>query len=42
MEFDYVTNRYLYPDKYIKMIPYFLNSIYGINAYTHAHIHMFV
>jgi hypothetical protein len=26
MEFDRVTNRYLYPDRYIKMIPYFLNS----------------
>jgi hypothetical protein len=25
MEFDHVTNRYLYPDRYIKMIPYFLN-----------------
>jgi sensor histidine kinase YesM len=24
MEFDHVTNRYLYPDRYIKMIPYFL------------------
>jgi hypothetical protein len=26
MEFDHVTNRYLYPDRYIKMIPYFLNE----------------
>jgi hypothetical protein len=26
MEFDHVTNRYLYPDKYIKMIPYILNK----------------
>jgi hypothetical protein len=26
MEFDHVTNRYLYPDRYIKMIPYFLNK----------------
>jgi hypothetical protein len=27
MEFDNVTNRYLYPDRYIlKMIPYFLNK----------------
>jgi hypothetical protein len=25
MEFDLVTNRYLYPDRYIKMMPYFLN-----------------
>jgi hypothetical protein len=25
IEFDLVTNRYLYPDRYIKMIPYFLN-----------------
>jgi hypothetical protein len=24
MEFDHMTNRYLYPDRYIKMIPYFL------------------
>jgi hypothetical protein len=24
MEFDHVTNRYLYPDRYIKMILYFL------------------
>ena len=26
MEFDHVTNRYLYPDRYIKMIPYFLTT----------------
>jgi hypothetical protein len=26
MEFDHVTNWYLYPDKYTKMIPYFLNT----------------
>jgi hypothetical protein len=26
MEFDHVTNRYLYPDRYIKMIPYFLKT----------------
>jgi hypothetical protein len=28
MEFaiDHVTNQYLYPDRYIKMIPYFLNN----------------
>jgi hypothetical protein len=25
MEFDHVTNRYLYRDRYIKMIPYFLS-----------------
>jgi hypothetical protein len=24
-EFDHVTNRYLHPDRYIKMISYFLN-----------------
>jgi hypothetical protein len=24
MEFDHVTNRYLYPDRYIKLIPYIL------------------
>jgi hypothetical protein len=28
MEFDHLTNRYLYPDRYIKMIPYFLNNYY--------------
>jgi hypothetical protein len=27
MEFDHVSNRYLYPDRYIKMIPYFLNNL---------------
>jgi hypothetical protein len=26
MEFDHVTNRYLYLDRYIKMSPYFLNK----------------
>jgi hypothetical protein len=26
MEFDHVTNRYLYPDRYMKMTPYFLNA----------------
>jgi hypothetical protein len=25
MEFDHVTNWYLYPDRYMKMILYFLN-----------------
>jgi hypothetical protein len=28
MEFDHVTNQYLYPDRYIKMIPYFLNKAF--------------
>jgi hypothetical protein len=28
MEFDPVTNRYLYLDRYIKMIPYFLNVLW--------------
>jgi hypothetical protein len=32
MEFDHVTNRYLYSDRYIKMIPYFLNY-YKCNKY---------
>jgi hypothetical protein len=27
MEFDYVINPYLYPDGYIKMIPYFLSRM---------------
>jgi hypothetical protein len=26
MEFDHATNWYLYPHKYFKMIPYFLNE----------------
>jgi hypothetical protein len=26
MEFDHVTNLYLYPDRYIKMIPYYLSE----------------
>jgi hypothetical protein len=26
MEFDHVTNRYLYPDRYIRLIPHFLNK----------------
>jgi hypothetical protein len=25
-EFYHMTNQYLYPDRYIKMIPYFLNT----------------
>jgi hypothetical protein len=28
MEFDHVTNRYLDPKSYIKMIPYFLKKTY--------------
>jgi hypothetical protein len=27
MEFGHVTNQYLYPDRYIKMMPYFLNDV---------------
>jgi hypothetical protein len=29
MEFDHVTDQYLYPDRYIKMIPYFFNNYFG-------------
>jgi hypothetical protein len=32
MEFNHVTNQYLYPDRYIKMIPYFLNAQPFINV----------
>jgi hypothetical protein len=35
MEFDHMTNRYLYPDRYNKMIPYFLNNqIVILNDYS--------
>jgi hypothetical protein len=32
VEFDHVTNPYLYPDRYIKMIPYFLNKTISIHC----------
>jgi hypothetical protein len=35
MEYDNVTNRYLYPDRYIEMIPYFL-SVYQVQQYACA------
>jgi hypothetical protein len=40
MEFDHVTNRYLYPDTYIKMIPYFLNITYSFTVYTYYRVRL--
>ena len=34
MEFDHVTNPYLYPDKYFKMISYFLSKYPNTKVYN--------
>jgi hypothetical protein len=36
MEFDHVTNRYSYPDRYIKIIPYFLITVSYKNYFSIA------
>jgi hypothetical protein len=33
MEFDHMTSRYLYPDKYIKMKPYCLNILLNVHVF---------
>jgi hypothetical protein len=45
MEFYHMTNRYSYPDKYIKMIPYFLNIVSDLltwGNFKHCDIEQYV
>jgi hypothetical protein len=44
MEFDHVTNQYLYPDRYIKMIRYFIKkklSDVHVELYKVLNMHFF-